>query len=117
MQGNPIDLEEVEAAGLTLVQILGTEEFRRYGATEYAMQYAVGKPLVTPEQYKELPTAMRRLHDWYLREVERGETAVMVKVRKEDYVNACDICLEFSELFQLYHMDSIDKSLISCYCL
>jgi len=117
VQGNPIDLEEVEAAGLTLGQILGTEEFRRYGATEYAMQYAKGKPLVTPEEYKELPTAMRRLHDWYLREVERGETAVMVKVRKEHYVNACDICVEFSELFQLYHMDSMDKTLISCYCL
>jgi hypothetical protein len=115
--GKQIDLGEVERVGLTLDQIAGIEEISGFVEADYARKYAHGKPLVTDEQYKELPTAMRKLHDWYMREANRGETAIMVKVTKEHYCNGCEICLEFSELFQLYHMDSIDKTLISCYCL
>jgi hypothetical protein len=115
--GKQIDLGEVERAGLTLGQITGIEEISGFKEADYARKYAHGKSLVTQEQYNELPTAMRQLHDWYMSEAKRGEKAVMVKVMKEHYCNGCEICLEFSKLFQLYHMDSIDKSLISCYCL
>jgi hypothetical protein len=115
--GNKIDLEELDRAGLTIGQILGTEKISGFVAAELARKYVTEKPLVTPEQYRELPTQMRQLHDWYLREAKRGETSVMVKVTGEHYINACGIYVEFSELFQLFHMDSIDKSLISCYSL
>jgi hypothetical protein len=97
--GKQINLGEVERAGLTLDPIIGIEEISEYVEADYARKYAHGKPLVTPEQYKELPTAMRQLHDWYLREAKRGKIAVMVKVTKEHYFNGCEICLDFSELF------------------
>jgi hypothetical protein len=115
--GDQIDLEEFGRAGFTVGQILGTEEIPGFVAAELARKYVTGKPLVTPEQYRELPTQMRQLHDWYLREAKQGETLVMVKVTGEHYVNACGIYVEFSDLFELFHMDSINKSLISCYCL
>jgi hypothetical protein len=115
--GAKIDLEELDRAGLTLDQLMETEEISGYVEADLAMKYAHGKPLVTSEQCKNLPTAMRKLHEWYMREAKRGQTFLMLKVTKEHYVNACDISVEFSELFQLYHLDSIDKSLISCYCL
>jgi hypothetical protein len=115
--GGKIDLGELERAGLTLGQIMETEEISGYVEADHAMKYAHGKPLVTSEQYKNLPTAMRKLHEWYMNEAKRGQTFLMLKVTKEHYFNGCEICIEFSELFQLYHLDSIDKSLISCYCL
>ena len=47
--GKQIDLGEVERAGLTLGQIMGTEEISGYIEADYAMKYAHGKPLVTSE--------------------------------------------------------------------
>ena len=53
-----IDLEEFGHAGLTVGQILGTEEIPGFVAAELARKYVTGEALVTPEQYMELPTQM-----------------------------------------------------------
>ena len=42
---------------------------------------------------------------------------LMVKVKKEHYFREDEICINFEELFQLYNQDTLDKSIVSCYCL
>jgi hypothetical protein len=101
--------------GLTAGQIDGTEEI--LVLAPIARKYVAGKPLVTPEQLRALPTQMRHLHEWYMREVKLGRESLMVKVKEEHYFHECEVWIHLLELFQLFNMDSLDKSLVSCSCL
>ena len=77
-----------------------------------------GKSLCNPEALGDLGTQMYLLNKWYMAACERGETFVSVRVRNQYYFRGDDIIyVEFSELHQLCHLDSLDKNLISCYCL
>jgi hypothetical protein len=63
-----------------------------------------GQSLYNPEKLGELGTQVYLL--------------IFVGIRKHHYFRAKDIIyVEFSELHKLCHLDSLDKSLISCYCL
>ena len=73
--------------------------------------------MVGTEKLKQLPTNMRKLHEWYLRVVKGGRIMIVAKVPEEYFFRAEEIHVEFSELFQLYNFDALDKSLMSCYCL
>ena len=42
---------------------------------------------------------------------------MVAKVPEEYFFRAEEIHVEFSELFQLYNFDALDKSLMSYYCL
>ena len=81
------------------------------------MEICPGKPLVRPEEVPLLPTKMRTLHDWYLKEVNNGRESLMVKVKAEHYFHEKDVWVDFPEMFQLFNQDALDKSLVSCYCL
>ena len=100
--------------GISVDQLLGTEEVPM---AELAWKYVPGNPLVIPEQVPHLSTQMRRLHEWYMKEVKNGREMLMVKVKEEHYFYENELCIEFSEIFQLYNQDSLDKSIVSCYCL
>jgi len=82
-------------------------------------KYKYGAPLVRPEEVKDLPTYMRRVHDWYMKAAEEGRDALTVGVRDDHYFRGDNevINVDFEELFQLYHQDALDKAIISCYCL
>ena len=80
-------------------------------------RYAYGKPLVRPEQIHDLPTQMRRLHDWYMDVTKEGRLYLYAKVRKEHYFHEDEIIIHLEELFQLYNQDALDKSIMSNYCL
>ncbi len=41
----------------------------------------------------------------------------MVKVKEEDYFHETALSIEYTELFQLFNLDALDKSIVSCYCL
>ena len=61
---------------------------------------------------------MYLLNKWYMAACERGEAFVPVRVRNQHYFCGDDVIyVEFLELHQLCHLDSLDKSLISCYSL
>ena len=40
----------------------------------------------------------------------------MVDVKKDHYYHEKAVSVEYSELFQLYNQDALDKSIVSCYC-
>ncbi|WVZ53897.1 hypothetical protein U9M48_004784 [Paspalum notatum var. saurae] len=57
-------------------------------ATSNKWKYEHGKPLVMPDLVKDLPTQMRRFHDWYM-----------------------------NDIYEIYHQDSLNLSLVSCWVL
>ena len=77
-----------------------------------------GKSLYNPEATGELGTQMYLRNKWYMTVCKRGENFISVRIRNQHYFCGDDVIyVKFGELHQLCHLDSLDKSLISCYCL
>jgi len=85
--------------GITVEQLLGIEEVPTMDPKELVWKYVPGNPLVRPDEEELLPTQMRRLHDWYLREIKVGRERLMVKVKPEHYFHGKDAWIEFPEFF------------------
>ena len=48
----------------------------------------------------------------------KGENWIYVGYKNEHYGHGAGVVMiEFSELFQLYQQDTLDKAIISAYCL
>jgi len=48
----------------------------------------------------------------------RGDNWISVRIRQHHYFHGDDlIYVQFEELHQLCHLDALDKSLVSCFCL
>ena len=86
-----------------------------YPFLELAYQYVKGNDLV--ENVSTLPTRMRNLHNWYLNKAKEGYTAIMVGVKEEHYFKEYAVTVDFADIFGLYNLRALDKSLLSCYCL
>ena len=103
-------------AGLTMEQAF-------YGADIEINQnirtpFIHGQPLVKQELIKDLPTQMRRFHDFYMRASARGRTMIGVLIRKENYFWPTDVMwLEFKDIYEIYHKEALDLSLVSCWIL
>jgi hypothetical protein len=82
-----------------------------------APKYVAGEDLVSKERLRELPTQMRNLHQWYSTVIKQGRIMIVANVPREYYFRPEEVHIEFPELFQLYHLDALDKSILSCYCL
>ena len=77
-----------------------------------------GRSLINPDKYKEMGTRMYELNQWYLDACKRDEEYILLKIRDEQWGHGDDIIfIYFQELHQLCHMNSLEKSLISCFCL
>ena len=102
---------------MSIAQYLSQLEF--FPVSEVAYQYQYGKPLVKPEEVNNLPTKMRRLHNWYMHATRAGANWIVLRVTKKHHGKDKDdmISIEFDELFQLFNQDALDKSIISAYCL
>jgi hypothetical protein len=102
--------------GMSLGQLLGYEEAPK---GEIARKYAKGKPLVSREDEARLPSHMRMLHEWYMREAEKKHPRewVSADVREEHHFKNYSIHIQMSEWFQLFNQDALDKSILGCYCL
>ena len=75
-------------------------------------------PAANPEEVKKLSMRMYELHEWYMDITKRSDReSLMVQVKKDHYYHENVVTVEYSELFQLYNQDALDKSIVSCYCL
>ena len=86
-----------------------------YAFLEVAYKFVHGENLV--ENVRALPTRMRNLHTWYLNRAKEGFVAIMAGVKEEHYFQEYDVSVDFVDLFALYNLRALDKSLLSCYCL
>ena len=104
--------------GITIYQLLELELMDTIREEDIKRKYVCGEPLVKPEEVKKLSTRMYELHEWYMKIAKTtNRESFMVKVKEEHYFNAAALYVEFSELFQLFNQDALDKSIVSCYCL
>ena len=109
---------QAKEAGVTVEQLIGLEGIPGITEEEVKWQYVRGKPLVKPDEVKLLPTRMYDLHTWYMQKTANtNEESLMVKVKAEHYFHENALYVEFTELFQLFNQDALDKSIVSCYCL
>ena len=82
------------------------------------LKYRHRHPLVTPEEEKDLPTKMRRVHNWYMEASVKSEEWIVMGVKNEHHgYGERLIMFEFEELFQLFQLRDLDKSILSAYCL
>ena len=108
--------EVARAHGMTIRQYLN--QLQGYADDELKHRFEIGQPLVRPNQVKDLPSKMRRVHQWYMKEAAKGENWIYVHHNNEHYGHRDDcVMIEFEELYQLYQMDDLDKSILSAYCL
>ena len=109
---------QAETLKITVGQLLEIEDMPVLKEEEIKRKYARGQPLVKPEEVKKLPTRMYELHQWYMDIIKRSDReSLMVYVKKDHYYHEKVVAVEYSELFQLYNQDALDKSIVSCYCL
>ena len=109
---------QAEMLKITVGQLLDIEPMPPLREEELKRKYVQGQPLVEPDKVKNLPTRMYELHQWYMNITKiSNRESLMVNVNKEHYYHEKAVTFEYSELFQLYNKDALDKSIISCYCL
>ena len=108
--------EAARAQGMTIRQYLN--QLQGYADDELKHPFEIGKPLVRPNHVKDLPLKMRRVHQWYMKEAAKGGNWIYVHHKNEHFGHGDDcVMIEFAELYQLYQMDDLDKSILSTYCL
>ena len=104
--------------GITVGQLLGVDPMSPLREEDIKRKYVHGEPLVEPLEVKNLPTIIYELHDWYMKITKSSNReSLMVNVKEEHYSNKLALSVEYSELFQLFNQEALDKSLVSCYCL
>ena len=117
-QGMEEAAQFVTSMGVTIADLLSSQDDNLPKAA-VVWKYVIGQPLVTKEEWDELPTHMRALDNWYMSEilVVPERKWLVLDVPYEYYYREDKIHIEFSELYQLFHFDAIEKTLMSCYCL
>jgi len=107
-----------EEAGVTVYQLLEIEPMDTLREEDIKRKYVHGEPLVKPEEVKKLSTRMYELDEWYMKITKTtNRESLMVKVKAEHYFHETALSVEYTELFQLFNQDTLDKSIVSCYCL
>ena len=65
-----------------------------------------------------LPTRMRELHAWYLKASATKDVMFCARVQDRHFHRGMDdIWIEFENLYDLYHQDALDKSLLNVFCM
>ena len=103
--------------GMTVEQVLSGRD-GAFQIADLAWKYEPGKSLVRPELLGSLSTLKRQLHQWYLKaSTASGLDTLMVKVTEEQFFRDDSISIYLADLFDLYNLDALDKSIVSTYCL
>ncbi|XP_051184074.2 uncharacterized protein [Lolium perenne] len=81
--------------------------------------YVKNGPLVEPAQEGDLPRQMLGLLNWYKGYIKHknAKDYIYAEVRYEHHFKHYWVQIPLSELFQLFNLRDLDKSIISCYVL
>ena len=103
-------------SGLTKAQLEGAEIEVHPGANK--KPFKLGEPLMWEELIPTLPTRMRELHAWYLKASASKDKVFRARIQDRNFHRGMDdIWIEFENLYDLYHQDALDKSLLSVFCM
>ena len=103
-------------SGLTKAQLQGAEIEVHPGSNK--KPFKLGEPLMWEELIPRLPTRMRELHAWYLKASAMKDVMFRARVQDRHFNRGTDdIWIEFENLYDLYHQDALDKSVLSVFCM
>ena len=107
-----LNMEEIAA-------ILGCQTFEKAEVVDqWRARYEPGRSLFDPQRLHELDTQMFAINKWCIEASKSGENWISVRIRQHHYFRGDDlIYVQFEEVHQLCHLDALDKSLVSCFCL
>ncbi len=116
MTGEDFGIQEfINDTGLTTDQLLGDEPIEK---AEVKYMYELGKPLVKPEQLQSLHTQMYKFHQLYMKMSATGREMIGVRIRDMDFLQGDDILwINFKGIYELYQLDALDVSIMSCWIL
>ncbi|KAK1696855.1 hypothetical protein QYE76_013552 [Lolium multiflorum] len=99
-----------------IVQAAGLDEAPMKDAV---FTYVKNGPLIEPAQEEDLPRQMKGLLNWYKSyiKLKNAKDYIYAEVRAEHHFKHYYIAVQQSELFQLFNLRDLDKSIISCYVL
>ena len=81
-------------------------------------KFVLGQSLYNPQALGDLGTQIYLLNKWYMQASTGGDFCVGVRIRDEHWFRGDDVMyVDFAEFHQLCHLTSLDKVIISCYCL
>ena len=108
-----------EATGMPLEYVLGHESPPRDPNFVPRWRYEHGKSFVRPELVKKLPTQMRRLHDFYMKTSKAGLEMIGMLVKPGDFAGEGEklVWLQFKDIYEIYHLDSLNTDLVMAWCL
>ena len=108
--------EQAANLGITLRELLGLDEAP---VKEVVITYVKNGPRVEPAQEQDLPPQMKGLLKWYKGYIKNknAKEYIYAEVRHEHHFKHYYVQIELSELFQLFNLRELDKSIISCYVL
>ena len=65
-----------------------------------------------------LPTKMCELHQWYMKASTTKDVIFRAQVQDRHFHRGMDdVWIEFENLYDLYHQDALDKSLLSVFSM
>ena len=103
--------------GFTKAQLEGKENVPVHEGAGRKL-VVLGQPLMWPELIDMLPTRMRELHNWYMKySLERNIMFVAHIKDSHFHRRMDDVWIELENLWDLYHQDALDKSLLSTFCM
>ena len=80
--------------------------------------YKEGTSLVPPDIVQLLPTQMRRLQDFYMKAMRECNFMQGAKIGDEDFFPGdAIIWIDWEEVYQLYHQDALDISMVALWLL
>ena len=81
-------------------------------------EYKMGTALMPPDIVDTLPMQMRRLHDQYMLAMSQCIFMQGMKIKDEDFFRGeAIIWINWKEIYQLYHQDALDVSMVGLWVL
>ena len=103
---------------LTTTQVAGGEDIPKAQVIA-KWQFQLGTYLVTPPEVVSLmPTKMRRLHDRYMMLMSQCVFMSGAKIKDDDFFRGeAIIWINLEEVYQLYHHDALNISMVGLWVL
>ena len=107
----------LKESNLTVAQIAGGEDIPK-AEVVVKWKYELGKSLVCPEVVSMLPTQMRWLHEQYMRAMHDCIFMQGTKIKDEDFFREeAIIWINWEEVYQLFHQEDLDISMVGLWVL
>lgn len=108
----------MKETGLSRTQLVGDTPITMATEADLKYKFKVGKPLVKPGAVNSLSTQMHRFHQWYMEHSSRGRIMFGARIRNTDYYQGDDVLwMNFENVFDVYQLDVLDVSILSCWVL